>query len=311
MNYPDLFDQLIDEPMPPAMDVEALIVRERRRQLRLRLAGSTAVAGVALAGLGALLVATGVVTPTSVRPTNPPLVAKPAWSASPDVRPRYTVPSDQNAFDRAISARLSPVVQKAVVAVIPTGAIDGSRAEPGLQVVPATPSPDATGPTPYVAGADVTTEEGTGHLIIEIGLDLARWGEVQGNPRRGATMAEVGPGLVHYGSCDEVTAAGDEGRPGPSADADRPARGGFVISGCAESTGQHGEQILSYQISDRDTLTYRVQVVKVDGTVVRVTCGNWPMNQRPAAPRTTSARPPLTVEQLVRIATVPTLTFWP
>lgn len=312
MKYQDLFDQLIDEPVPPAIDVEALIARERGRQVRLRLAGSAAVAAVAIAGLGALLIVTGVVTPSSTRPTEPPVVARPLQSASTGVRPRYTAPTDQHAFDRAISARLSPVVQKAVVAVIPTGAIDGSRAEPGLEVVPSTSSPDASGPSPYVAVADVTTVEGTGHLIIEIGLDVLRWSEVRGNPRRGVVMADAGPGLVHYASCAEVLVDGSERRPGEGADTDRSDLARFVISSCTESTGPRGEQVLSYQIADRDTVIYRVQVVKVDGTVVRVSCGNWPMNRRPgAAPPKQAVRPPLTVDQLVRIATEPRLTFWP
>lgn len=80
---------------------------------------------------------------------------------------------------------------------------------------------------------------------------------------------------------------------------------------CAEETGPRGEEIVKQTVSfEEGVVMHRVEVVREDGTSILFQAENVGTSSKYGGPSTATA-PPLTLDQLVDIATDPSLTLFP
>lgn len=83
------------------------------------------------------------------------------------------------------------------------------------------------------------------------------------------------------------------------------------VTSCTTATGPRGEEIVKQTVGfEGGTVMHRVEVVREDGTSILVQAENVATSSKYGGPATAAA-PPLTLDQLVTVATDPDLTLFP
>jgi hypothetical protein len=265
------------------IDIDATIIRlrhsVRRRRVLAVAAASAAVTGLSL----------GLVTylGPSATVNSPPVGPITTWgSAGPSAGPET---AEQKA------TRLSSALQTLVAAALPGATVDPLR----LRIVRADAAPEDAPFNFLEKRALVRDGAGTGSISVTIGRrenapDAAWWcADANGRPlsfdarasrpKDCATPAGLAGGALNtLWFCPDPT-----------------------IYPCVESTGPHGELVITLQRRSGTSILYEVSVARPDGTAILLDSlnGNDIGQFAPA----TRPEPPLSVEQLIAIGTDPSL----
>ncbi|WNV86415.1 hypothetical protein [Umezawaea sp. Da 62-37] len=271
-----LFDEAIGTVPPSTVDVEGVIARQRRVE-RFRLSAhpwTSAAAGIAVVAFGAAAVLTpGSTTGAAVGPPED------CGSLLPTTPP---LAEDET----AVSTRLSHVFADAVEGTLPQGI--------------------AYGPT---SAADYPV--GTRHRPLDF---YHAFSPVEENDMGGCGGGEdhfaAGASLIGDGINGNVLAV--VGRLGGHAKPKAECGTGSVeLTLCERSTRPDGAVVVITTIGGATGVrTFRADVTKPDGTGVVVQSANVTTDSKSAA-RPEAVAPPLTHEQLVRLALDPGLTLYP
>ena len=302
-----LFDDAIGSPPPSTVDVEAVIARQRRGAFVRRVVGpgSAAVAAVVAVTFGAALAVPGGLTggsgggrtPGSEPAATPPASSwgpsgpsEPATSSAPNTTDTCGPPTDLPAIPGEpadIAARLHDALDAAVRGQLPGAQL---TANPVARYEDRQYGPlefahihqdgglsegGACGVPEdyYLARATVTDAAGAGNILTYLGAA----GDGTSNPATCPTAGVTAP---------EVTA-------------------------CEQHTGPAGEQITALTLRlEQGSTTNRVDVLKPDGTMVTLLSENVAVDGKEGGPPQRPT-PPLTHDQLITIALLPTLTLFP
>ena len=297
-----LFDDAIGEVPPSTVDVDAVIVRGRRAARIRRVANPAVAAGVAVVLL------TGAVAYTMTRGddggpvvgTAPPSTtsSSPPSTSSSEVPPSTTMPPGSTFYEIPITppprceegdletakeaaARLRQVVTDAVLAQ-----------RPDLQLSPNHEYPKGVQREPLEFYQTITTEK------AEVPL-CDREGEFESTA---TTTAPDGDGNL-------LVLVGPDFHPDERISCERNGLPGVTF--CEAPTGPDGEEIVKQTVGfEGGTVMHRVEVVREDGTAILVQAENVATSSKYGGPATATA-PPLSLDQLVAVATDPDLTLFP
>jgi hypothetical protein len=290
MSHQSLFEDVIGVPPPSTLDIDGIIVAQRRAQ-RWRRVGAGAGTGLAVAVVAGAAAVTLSTTPATV--------GSAPGTPTPTARYGWTPPADQAAFDAALTARLSPVARAAVLAVRPGLTLADNDVVPDTDALEfgATRRPGAppTEVPTYYASVDVVDAAGKGLLDILVGLDADPDGLL--DPESGGI---TGPDL---GTIDECGPPTEE-------------------TECTASTGPGGEIVIARTSGMQPlpaaaagvpaTVTHAVAVTKPDGTQVMLWATNFDRYDPDGlADPYDRAEPPFSIAELTEIALAPALTFSP
>ncbi|MFD0201080.1 MULTISPECIES: hypothetical protein [Saccharothrix] len=295
-----LFDDAIGEVPPSTVDVDAVIVRGRRAARLRRVTHPTVAAGVAvvlLTGVAAYSMTggdNGGVTVGSAPPTSTttPRDSTPQPSGPTPADLVTTLPSmpDPVPPPRCAQGDLDTVAEAAGrLTQAATEAVREQR--PDVQLVANAMFPQGTprGPLEFYQTVEPAYPDVS---VCDIRATLHAWATARtplGDGNIGfETRVPFTPTLNP--PCDE------EGTP------DRVD--------CAEVTGPRGEKILTETFEyKRGTRKHQVQIIRVDGTYLRIHSENVATTHGDGGP--TVPEPPFTVEQLIAIGTDPAMTLFP
>jgi hypothetical protein len=306
-----LFDDAIGEVPPSTVDVDAAIARGRRAARVHRVANPAVAAGVAVALL------TGVVAYSMTRGDDggvPVGTAPPTSStAPPSSAPSTSQPSGPDPADTAPPSSPVPPVADPVPPpqceegdLEPAGEAAARLSQAAMKIVR-----DQRPEVRLVANAmgdyPVGTPRGPlefyqtvgvepGHPEVSICDTRARfeaWATARTPLGDGNIGFSISPAFFSTLSpaCDE--------------------EGYYERIHCAEETGPHGEKILVEAFEfEGGTRQHQVQIIRADGTRLRIQSENVATMSKGSDGPTASA-PPFTVEQLIAIGTDPALTLFP
>ncbi|PRY35748.1 hypothetical protein [Umezawaea tangerina] len=271
-----LFDEAIGTVPPSTVDVEGIIARQRRAE-RFRLSAHpwAAAAGLAVVAVGAAAVlAPGGTTDAGGGPPGG------CGSLLPTAPP---LAEDET----AVSARLSRVFAKAVEGMVPLGST-------GFGPTSAADYPVGTRHRPFEFY----------HAFSPIADDDQ--GGCSGGEDHFAGGAALSGKVVNGNVTAVVSRLG--GHATPMAEC---AAGSVELTGCERSTRSDGTVVVVTTIAGATGVrTFRADVTKPDGTGVIVQAANVTTDGKSAgAPE--AAEPPLTHDQLVRVALDPGMTLYP
>jgi len=302
MNYQELLDQTIPEPMPPFENVDGIIRRERRAQTRRRVAA----AGVTAFGVVAVITAVTAFggTPIAFTPPigatvgpvtgGPSPTAEPSPSAQPaPIAQHAAAPeparADLHALTEALKAHLAVLLPKSAFTRNDPGS---ERDFPALTVgvVRGEGVPKGAGYQYLYASADIAGGDGAGSVAVLIGRvdhgqPRALWCTKTGRPADDTCllMTDVSGVLDVMTDCDEQLM--DDPR------------------SCSASTGPNGENIVIIAGSPFDgRVEHRVDVIRPDGTALQIMCRNWM-----GVGEDRGQMPPLSVDDLLELALDPRL----
>ncbi|WP_238009116.1 hypothetical protein KZZ52_25775 [Dactylosporangium sp. AC04546] len=220
--------------------------------------------------------------PASLSPSAVACVPRIEMTPSPDYGTTATpgVPPPQ--YNAAQIARLSSAFEQRLRAVAPPGTtfldtrVNDGAAGPFQFAV----QDDSRYAESFVVGPDLRDSSGTGNVVFRIGKPISA---LAPDGRRWPS----GYGVGQFQAC-------------PDAD-------------CTQSTGPHGERIVAMPNFQHDGATRiaRIDVTKIDGTGIVLEVRNLGLGNGEAAPTKRRPELPLTVEQMIEIATDPALTMTP
>ncbi|GAB2987066.1 hypothetical protein [Saccharothrix stipae] len=299
-----LFDDAIGEVPPSTVDVDAVIVRGRRAARLHRVTHPTVAAGVAvvlLTGVAAYSMTSGEDDGTTVATAPPTSATAPPSSTPPRSRTQpsghdqpgvVTLPPipDPVPPPRCEKGDLETVAEAAGrLTQAATKAVRERRPDVQLLANATFPAGTPRGPLEFYQ----TTEPAAPHVsVCDFLSTLHAWATAR---------TPLGDGNIGF----ETWPAFFPTLNPPCEEKDTPDR-----IHCEELTGPHGERILTETLEfARGTRKHQVQIIRADGTWLRIHSENDAMTKGSGGP--TAPTPPFTVEQLIAIGTDPALTLFP
>ncbi|MEU4445962.1 hypothetical protein AB0K14_31440 [Actinosynnema sp. NPDC050801] len=299
-----LFDDAIGEVPPSTVDVDAVIVRGRRAARLRRVTHPAVAAGVAVVLLtgvaaysmtpgddGGVTVGTAAPTSTTAPPASTPSRprAQPSGHDQPGVVTLPPIPDpvpppqcEQGDLETVAEAagRLTRAATKAV-----------RERRPDVQLVANAEFPAGTprGPLEFYQTVEPAYPDVS---VCDVRATLHAWA---------TASTPLGDGNIGFDT-----------RPAffPTLSPLCGEEGTLDRTHCAEVTGPRGEKILTEVFEfERGTRKHQVQVIRADGTWLRIESENVATVKGSGGP--TAPAPPFTVEQLIAIGTDPALTLFP
>lgn len=298
--HKELFDDAIGEVPPSTVDVEAVIGRGRRAARLRRVANPAVAAGVAVVVVtGGIVVTLADDAPPTGIGTGPTTTSQ-APSTTTTSLPTMEAPVIETPSPPAACAepeKLEPpqqVIDRLDAAIMP------------LVYAHVTPIQLTASPGAYIGGVQYGPLEFyqvSGHSselrpICEADYMMAR-----------AVTQTVDGGT---GNMMILIEPSDYRRPGAGGACDGPPEVTPTQTHCEEVTGPHGEPAVETTnvSSDGGVTTYRIDVVREDGTGIIIDVENIGTTSKSGGTPTAS-EPPMTHAQLLAIACEPALTLFP
>ncbi|MET7397055.1 hypothetical protein ABZS66_26575 [Dactylosporangium sp. NPDC005572] len=209
-------------------------------------------------------------------------VSRPEMTPSPDYGTTATPSVPPPQYNRAQIERLSAALEGRLRVAAPRGT---TFLDTGVNDAAAGPFEFAAQDTgryaeSFVVGPDLRDRSGTGNVVFRIGKPISAFAP---DGRRWPS----GYGVGQFQTC-------------PDAD-------------CTQTTGPHGERIVAMPNFQHDGAKWiaRIDVTKIDGTGIVLEVRNWGLGNGDDAPAKHRPELPLTLDQMIEIATDPALTMTP